>query len=132
MRSGVAWNPFEPNSLWRASAIFAPQNQPKVEAAFREERNRWKAAGLDVVPDALTDSGDPAGEADGEALGLGIDGGFRLRAVVLINDLRGNLAGGYFLKQGHGSVGFNRRPARSWSPIARIRDRSGDIRRSDR
>lgn len=34
------------------------------ESAFREERDRWKAAGLDVVPDALTDSGDAAGEAD--------------------------------------------------------------------
>ena len=27
----------EPNSSWNVSAIFAPQNQPKVEAALREE-----------------------------------------------------------------------------------------------
>jgi zinc protease len=39
-RSGVAWNVFEANSRWIASAIFAPQNQPKVEAAFREELER--------------------------------------------------------------------------------------------
>jgi zinc protease len=35
--SGVAWNSHEPNSMWRAYAIFAPQNQARVEAAFREE-----------------------------------------------------------------------------------------------
>ena len=37
VRSSVAWNNFEPNSSWSASAIFAPQNRAKVEAAFREE-----------------------------------------------------------------------------------------------
>jgi zinc protease len=37
VRSGVSWNSQEPNSGWSASAIFAPQNQPKVEAAFKEE-----------------------------------------------------------------------------------------------
>jgi zinc protease len=37
VRSYVIWNPFELNSRWQASAIFAPQNQPKVEAALREE-----------------------------------------------------------------------------------------------
>ena len=37
VRSGVSWNPFEPHSRWMASAIFAPQNRPKVEAALQEE-----------------------------------------------------------------------------------------------
>jgi zinc protease len=37
VRSGISWNPFEANSLWQASAIFAPQNRAKVEDAFREE-----------------------------------------------------------------------------------------------
>ena len=37
VRSSVAWSQFEPNSDWHASAIFAPQNRAKVEAAFREE-----------------------------------------------------------------------------------------------
>jgi zinc protease len=37
VRSYVLWNNFEPASAWRASAIFAPQNQPKVEAALQEE-----------------------------------------------------------------------------------------------
>jgi zinc protease len=37
VRSGVSWNPFELHSRWTASAIFAPQNQPKVEAALKEE-----------------------------------------------------------------------------------------------
>ena len=40
VRSSVDWNPFEANSPWVASAIFAPQNQPRVEAAFREETLR--------------------------------------------------------------------------------------------
>ena len=35
--SGVAWSSHEPNSMWQAWAIFAPQNQPRVETAFREE-----------------------------------------------------------------------------------------------
>ncbi len=37
VRSYVLWNNFELASPWQASAIFAPQNQPKVEAALREE-----------------------------------------------------------------------------------------------
>jgi len=40
VRSGVDWNPDEPNSSWTVSAIFAPQNQAKVEAALREELAR--------------------------------------------------------------------------------------------
>ena len=35
--SGVEWNSIERNSPWQATAIFAPQNRAKVEAAFREE-----------------------------------------------------------------------------------------------
>jgi zinc protease len=37
VRSGIRWNSEEPHSDWRASAIFAPQNRAKVEAAFRDE-----------------------------------------------------------------------------------------------
>ena len=37
VRSGFDWNPDEPNSNWNVSAIFAPQNQARVEAALREE-----------------------------------------------------------------------------------------------
>jgi zinc protease len=40
VRSRISWNPFELNSRWVASAIFAPQNQPKVEAALKEEVTR--------------------------------------------------------------------------------------------
>lgn len=40
VRSGLTWNPFEAHSPWVASAIFAPQNQPKVEAAFEQELAR--------------------------------------------------------------------------------------------
>jgi zinc protease len=35
--SNVAWSSHEPNSMWEAEASFAPQNQARVEAAFREE-----------------------------------------------------------------------------------------------
>ena len=35
VRSYVLWNNFELASRWQASAIFAPQNQPKVEAALQ-------------------------------------------------------------------------------------------------
>ncbi len=44
--SGVAWSSFEANSGWRVSAIFAPQNQPRVEAAFNEELTRSLKAGF--------------------------------------------------------------------------------------
>ncbi len=37
VRSGIDWNPDEANSIFSLSAIFAPQNQPQVEAALREE-----------------------------------------------------------------------------------------------
>jgi zinc protease len=37
VRSGIAWNNFEPNSSWVLSAIFAPQNREKVANAMREE-----------------------------------------------------------------------------------------------
>ncbi|KNZ32065.1 MAG: zinc protease [Methylibium sp. NZG] len=40
VRSNVAWSQFEPNSDWQASAIFAPQNLAKVEAAFQQELAR--------------------------------------------------------------------------------------------
>jgi len=38
--SFVGWNNVELNSSWGSTAIFAPQNQPKVEAAWREELAR--------------------------------------------------------------------------------------------
>ncbi len=37
VRSRIAWSNFELNSSWQASAIFAPQNRGKVEAALQEE-----------------------------------------------------------------------------------------------
>lgn len=40
VRSGIHWNVHEKNSQWHASAIFAPQNRGKVEAAFSEELAR--------------------------------------------------------------------------------------------
>lgn len=40
VRAQVEWNGVERNSEWMGSAIFAPQNQAKVEAAFREELAR--------------------------------------------------------------------------------------------
>ena len=40
VRSGVSWNSHEPHSVWQGSAIFAPQNLAKVEAAFKEELAR--------------------------------------------------------------------------------------------
>jgi zinc protease len=40
VHSSIAWNPHEANSDWQASAIFAPQNRARVEAAFQEELAR--------------------------------------------------------------------------------------------
>ncbi len=37
VRSQVDWGSIDPHSEWFASAIFAPQNQPKVESAVKEE-----------------------------------------------------------------------------------------------
>jgi zinc protease len=58
VRSSVDWNSFEPNSGWTASAIFAPQNQPRVEAALREEIER-------ALKDGFTQA-----ELDSERTGL--------------------------------------------------------------
>ncbi|MDB5999560.1 MAG: hypothetical protein JWP52_1259, partial [Rhizobacter sp.] len=46
VRSNISWSSHEPNSSWQASAIFAPQNRPKVEAAFREELARAQKDGF--------------------------------------------------------------------------------------
>ena len=40
VRSVLAWSALDDNTQWTVTAIFAPQNQPKVEAAFREELAR--------------------------------------------------------------------------------------------
>ena len=40
VRSQVDWSNVDRNSIWQASAIFAPQNRAKVETAFREELAR--------------------------------------------------------------------------------------------
>jgi zinc protease len=52
VRSTIDWNNLDRNSIWQASAIFAPQNLPKVEAAFREELAR--ALGDGFTADELT------------------------------------------------------------------------------
>jgi zinc protease len=40
VRSVIQWDTVEPHSQWISSAIFAPQNQPKVEAGVRDEMAR--------------------------------------------------------------------------------------------
>lgn len=57
VRSSIAWNNFEPNSSWSASAIFAPQNRAKVEAAFREEVARALKDGFTAQELAAGQSG---------------------------------------------------------------------------
>ena len=37
VRSGIGFSALDDNSMWQLSAIFAPQNQPKVEAALLDE-----------------------------------------------------------------------------------------------
>lgn len=46
VRAQVEWNGVEQNSQWIGSAIFAPQNQAKVEKAFREELARAQKEGF--------------------------------------------------------------------------------------
>jgi zinc protease len=40
VRSVLDWSAIDDNTSWNVSAIFAPSNQPKVEAAFNEELAR--------------------------------------------------------------------------------------------
>jgi zinc protease len=40
VRSQIGWNLYERNTTWQASAIFAPGNRAKVEAALRQEVER--------------------------------------------------------------------------------------------
>jgi zinc protease len=46
VRSQVAWNQYERNSWWIGSAIYAPANRAKVEAAFKEEIERARKDGF--------------------------------------------------------------------------------------
>jgi zinc protease len=48
VRSGIDWNQHEANSAWKATAIFAPQNSGKVEAAFKKEVARALKDGFDA------------------------------------------------------------------------------------
>jgi zinc protease len=49
VRSGVDWNTVDLHSGWSSSAIFAPQNQAKVEAAWREELQRSLQQGFTLA-----------------------------------------------------------------------------------
>jgi zinc protease len=40
VRTSLDWGNLDENTSWNVSAIFAPQNQPRVEAAFQEELAR--------------------------------------------------------------------------------------------
>ncbi len=46
VRSFISWNPLDRNSTWTATAIFAPENQPKVETAVKEEVARVLREGV--------------------------------------------------------------------------------------
>jgi zinc protease len=46
VRSVIGWNALELNSGWSVSAIFAPQNRAKVEAALMDELQRTREAGF--------------------------------------------------------------------------------------
>jgi zinc protease len=49
VRSQIAWSNFEPNSIWASSAIFAPQNRARVDAAWREEIARALKDGFSAM-----------------------------------------------------------------------------------
>jgi zinc protease len=40
VHTGIGWRSLDAHSIWQASAIFAPQNRGRVEAAWREEIDR--------------------------------------------------------------------------------------------
>jgi zinc protease len=46
VRSFIGWNPVDRNSTWTATAIFAPESQPRVEAAMKEEIARLLREGI--------------------------------------------------------------------------------------
>jgi zinc protease len=81
VRSMIDWNPFEAHSRFVATAIFAPQNQPRVEAALKEEIAR-------VLKDGFTQAELDAGRAgllNTRRLGRAQDGAV---AGALVQNLR--------------------------------------------
>jgi zinc protease len=46
VRSFIGWSPVDRNSVWTATAIFAPENQAKVEMAVKEEIARLLREGV--------------------------------------------------------------------------------------
>jgi len=46
VRSFIQWNPFEAQSMWTSTAIFAPANRARVEAAWRAEIERAQREGF--------------------------------------------------------------------------------------
>jgi len=57
VRSSLAWNAEDANTGWHASAIFAPQNRAKVEAAFKEEAEKSIKTGFTADEIAQAKSG---------------------------------------------------------------------------
>jgi zinc protease len=49
VRSSLSWSAIDANTGWQASAIFAPQNRAKVEAAFKEEVERSLKSGFSAA-----------------------------------------------------------------------------------
>ena len=80
VRSGIDWNSIERNSQWQASAIFAPQNRAKVEAAFREE-----------VARALTEGFTPRELSEGQASLLNFRRLSRAQDAGVVQSLANNL-----------------------------------------
>ncbi len=46
VRSGLSWSAIDANTVWQASAIFAPQNRARVEIAFKDEVEKSIKAGF--------------------------------------------------------------------------------------
>lgn len=57
VRSQLQWNAQDANTLWQASAIFAPQNRAKVETAFKEEIERALKSGFTAAEIAQAKAG---------------------------------------------------------------------------
>ncbi len=73
--SSLSWSPLDDNTAWNLQAIFAPQNQPRVEAAMQQELARslqdgFTQAELDEARQSLLNLRRLSRAQDGAVLGL--------------------------------------------------------------
>jgi zinc protease len=115
VRSTVAWSSREPHSVWKAQAIFAPANLPKVERALREEIDRalkdgFTAAEVEAAKKALLNLRRLSRAQDGTLAGA-LAGNLELERSFLVSQKVDDAVAALTVEQVNAALRKHLRPA---------------------